>query len=417
MGEAEHTSTAILLPTASAAVFSRDEQTLAAARAIKNDWRFARVNLRVEAGDALSAADVFRSSASPNLVIVQTDSIDEDFTQQLGTLAGSCDEHTAAIVIGPVNDVYLYRRLIDMGVSDYLVKPVANDVMAEVMARTLIEKLGVSGSRLIVFAGAKGGVGTSVLAEASGWAVSEILRQKTVLVDASGGWSAMSVGMGFEPTTTLSEAARAAERKDEDSLRRMLFKASENLSVLASGGDVMLDESITPVQCESLLDMLLLKHPVVIVDVSHAPAALARLALTRANQIFIVSSPTLPSLRLARSLLIEIRELRGKSNENIEMLINMAGFAPASEVSKVDIEKALEFKVSTTIAFNPKVIIGCESQARKLTDDRDGREIVNTHLLPLLKKVITTGAKDDSAGKQAQKSGLLGGLFGGFKKR
>lgn len=416
MGEAEQKSTAMLLPAASAAIFSRDQATLNAAAAIAQDWRFARVQVRFEQGDALTAADIFKNAQSPNILVVQTDSIGEDFAEQLTALASACDEHTAAIVIGPVNDVYLYRRLIDMGVSDYLVRPVAVDVLAEVMARTLTERLGVAGSSLIAFAGAKGGVGTSVLAEASSWAVAEILKQKTVLVDASGGWSAMGVGMGFEPSTTLAEAVRAAERQDEDSLKRMMFKASDHLSVLASGGDAMLDESITPAQCEHLLEMLMLKHPVVMVDVSHAPPALARQVLTRANQIFVVSAPTLPSLRLARTLMQELKDLRGKSLDNIEMIINMAGFAPANEVPKADIEKAMEFKVSTTIAFNPKVILGCESQARKLTDDRDGREIVKTHLLPLLSKVIKGGLSAEDT-PSVKKSGFLDGLLGRRKTR
>lgn len=408
----------ILLPAASVAVFSRDPQTLEASRGLAQDWRFARIKVHPIEGDASTAIATFRESASPELVIIQTDTIDDDFTQSLEGLAGVCEEGTSAIVIGPVNDVYLYRRLIDLGISDYLVRPVEPSILAEVIARTLVERLGAAESRLVVFAGAKGGVGTSVLAEASAWTVSDMLGQKTVLLDVSGGWSAVSVGMGFEPSTTLCEAVRAAERRDEDTLRRMMFKASDNLSVLASGGDAMLDETVTPAQCEALLDMLLQKNPVVIVDVSHASPVLARLVLRRANQIFIVSAPTLPSLRLGRSLLQEIRDLRGNNAENIEFIVNMAGFAPTHEVSKTDIEKAMEFKVSTTIAFNPKVIIRCESEARRLTDDRDGKEIARTHLLPLLRKVVPVAGGDGSSSQSggASKKGFLSGLLGKLGK-
>src|SRR5690606_23129711 len=110
----------------------------------------------------------------------------------------------------PVNDVNLYRKLIGMGVSDYLVKPVQQEELSNDIAASLIERIGASGSRLIVMMGAKGGVGTTVLSEGLAWGLSEDLGQKTFFLDAAGGWSTLPVGMDFEPATTLADALRAA---------------------------------------------------------------------------------------------------------------------------------------------------------------------------------------------------------------
>src|SRR5689334_17886303 len=123
MSEATSQGTSILLPAAGVAVYSKDQETLAAARNLAHDWRFARINLVVEEGDVHAATAAYKELQSPDLIIIQTDHIDDAFAGQLEALAASCDEGTAAIVIGPVNDVYLYRKLIEMGVSDYLVRP------------------------------------------------------------------------------------------------------------------------------------------------------------------------------------------------------------------------------------------------------------------------------------------------------
>ena len=210
MTEVNNQATSILLPTSSVAVYSKDNETLEAARHAANDWRFARVNVVVEDGDINTAIQAYQDASAPDLIIIQTEDMGDSLTAQLEQLAGCCSEDTAAIVIGPLNDVNLYRKLIDMGVSDYLVKPISADAMADVIARTLVDRLGVTGSRLIAFVGAKGGVGTSVLAQAAAWGVSDILKQKAVIIDGAGGWSTMSVGLGFEPSTTLAEAAKAA---------------------------------------------------------------------------------------------------------------------------------------------------------------------------------------------------------------
>lgn len=410
-GQSTGQGTAVLLPESSIAVFSKDKETLESARALESDWRFARVVAGVEEGGIDSAIQSYQEFESPDLLIIQTDTIDEAFTAKLEELAAHCGEGTAAIVIGPENDVNLYRRLIDMGISDYLVKPIMADVMAEIAAKTLIEKLGVKGSRLIAFIGAKGGVGTSLLCQAAACGVAQFNEQKTFLLDTCGGWSTLSVGLGFEPSTTLTEAARAAEAQDEDSLNRMIFKASERLSVLASGGDMMLDHNLGAEQLEMMIDMLMAKYPVVFIDLSQSPQALQRTVLARAHQINVVSTQSLVSLRQGRSLIQEIKDVRGGDEDGIELIINMQGLASGQEVPKGDIESAMDLKVSAFIAFEPKIFQGNESESRKITDDKDGESLIKKTILPIIRKVVVGGVEAPEAAQDEGKS-LLGGLMG-----
>ena len=406
MGEADNQATSILLPGSGVAVYSKDKDTVESAQALKTDWRFARVDLQIQDGDIETAIAVYQDAPSPDLIIVQTDTVDESFTGRLEALAAHCSEGTAAIVIGPKNDVYLYRRMIEMGISDYLVKPVETNILAEVIAKVVIEKIGVTGSRLIAFVGAKGGVGTSVIAQSLAWAVSETLGQKTILLDGSGGWSTLGVGMGFDPSTTLAEAVKAAEKQDEDSIARMIFKAGEQLNVLSSGGDAMLEQSFSPAQYERLLDMLMVKYPVVLVDLSASASDLKNAVLARANQVVLVSTATLSALRLARSLLQEIKEIRGDSTDGIEMVMNMQGLAPANEVPKGDIEKAMEFTPAAFLPFDPKLFIGNESEGKKLIDDKAGNALVHNILLPVLQKVLAVDVDGMQVADEPRKTGI-----------
>ena len=120
-GQSVGQGTAVLLPESSVAVFSKDQETLASARTLETDWRFARVVVGVEEGGIDSAILSYQEFESSDLLIIQTETMDDSFTAKLEELASHCDEGTAAIVIGPENDVNLYRKLIDMGISDYLV--------------------------------------------------------------------------------------------------------------------------------------------------------------------------------------------------------------------------------------------------------------------------------------------------------
>ena len=147
--------------------------------------------------------------------------------------------------------------------------------------------------------------------------------------------------------------------------------------------------------------MLLIKHPVIIVDLSNAAPDLKRIVMTRANQIIAVSTPSLPSLRLARSLINEIKDVRGGEDQDIDLIVNMRGLDAANEVPKVDIEKAMELEISSTIAFSGKLFMKLENEGKKLIDVPEGMEIVKTALLPILKKsmAVDLDGQDQDTGK------------------
>src|SRR5690242_16813456 len=156
--------TSVLLPASRVDVFAQDEGTSGLVQKLAADWRFARVGLQVEKTGIEGAIARYGQQASPELIIIETNDISDAFIAQLGNLAGVCAAGTDAVVIGPKNDVHLYRSLVEMGIKDYLVRPVSEDDMVKVIARAMIDKRGFSGSRLVAVAGSKGGVGATAIA-------------------------------------------------------------------------------------------------------------------------------------------------------------------------------------------------------------------------------------------------------------
>ncbi len=413
MSDSDPTYISVLLPGARVAMFADDIQTVEAFKSLQTDWRFARVQLAHHSGGVDQTIAVMQAGGSvPDLLIIETNTIDEGFIGRLETLAEYCPEGTAAIVIGPVNDVNLYRKLIGMGISDYLVRPVNAQTLATDIGRTLIERMGASDSRLVAVIGAKGGVGATMLAEALSWGAAEILKQKVVLIDAAGGWSTVSVGMDFEPATTLAEAVRAATSGNEDAFKRMFHHAHDRLDVLSSGGDVMLEKTVDAAGYEVLVDRLMTTYPVVVVDLSHAPVDIARLMLSRAHEIMLVTTPMLPSLRAARTLMQEIKTIRSDSESCVDLIVNMVGLAPKQEVAKGDLETALDKKPSLHLSFSPGLFAAAESEGRKLTAQDEGAAITR-NLLGVMAKILDPAAVDNiKGGEEEGRKGMLGGLIG-----
>ncbi len=414
MSDVEHQITDILLPMASVCAFSKDKETLDSVASMQDDWRFARVNVEKIEGGVNDAIEKFKDDGASGLIIIQTDEIDDSFTERLGELSNYCDEDTSAIIIGPVNDVYLYRKLIDMGVSDYLVRPVTPEIITDVIAKALIKRLGVSDSRLIAFVGAKGGVGTSSIAQICAVIASDIMEQKTLLMDASGGLSSLSVGMGFDPATTLFEVSRAVVAGNNDALDRMFHNVSDRLSILASGADAMLDPTIDSKNYEAVIDNLMVKSPVVFVDLSSSEASIKKAVLSRANQIVVITTPTVTSLRFCRGLLKEIFDIRGGDiKTDVSLVVNKIGVYKANEVADADIAEALEFAPSANIDSLPALFFKYESEMKDLMSDKDS-SFLATAFLPILSKTISGG--DDCVVKE-KGAGILGGLLNKLKSK
>lgn len=381
--------TGVLLPAAKVALHVKDPEIREAAKLLAADWRFARIAFEINDGSIETAISIYESTPSPELVIVETSTIEDGFTDRLSVLAGNCSANTSAVVVGPVNDVYLYRKLIDMGVSDYLVRPVTKDVLIQVIAKTLIEKFGAPESRLIALVGAKGGVGTSTISEELARTMSTKLGEKTVIIDAAGGWSYLSVALGTEPLTNFNEIARLAVSTDDAAFRRMIFSPSDKLSVLATGADPMLDDTIGPDTYETIINRLMITYPVVIVDLSGAAASIKRMVVSRAHETVVVSTPSLPSLRAARTLMHEIKTSRGDSGDNVVLALNKVGQSPGVEVSKSDIEKALNKKAGMVLVYDEKLFSAAEAQGKSLADIKNS-EAVSSAFLGFAQELMNT---------------------------
>lgn len=413
MSEIQGFQNSVLLPTAKISLFVIDNDLKDAALSLKEDWRFARVTIDVVEADVDAAIELYAHGASPDIVMVETADIGDAFAGKLETLSGNCSENTAAVVVGPVNDVYLYRKLIDMGVSDYLVKPLNRDVMAQVFSKILQERLGSSGSRLIACVGAKGGVGTSTIANVVAQVSANQLHQKTIILDAAGGWSYLAVAMGGDAVTTLHEVARASASTDKDSFNRMMVAVNDKLTFLGTGAESLLDDSISAESYEGIINRLMQIYPVVVVDVSSAPIPLRRTVMALANDVLIVSTPTLPALRTARGLLQETRTLRGGTDEGLHIVLNMKGMASGYEVSESDMAVAIKVKPAVVISYLPKVIAAAEGQGKAVSAVAGGADIVS-----MIQNFLQTKlgfASEKSGIPTTDKSNFINDLMGKIK--
>jgi pilus assembly protein CpaE len=395
--------TSILLPVSRVDVFALDDGTAAQVQKLSADWRFARVGVHVERAGIEGAIAQYGQGASPELIIIETNDISDAFIAQLGQLAGVCAAGTDAVIIGPENDVHLYRNLVEMGIKDYLVRPVTEEILVKVIARTLVEKRGLAGSRLITVIGSKGGVGTTTIAQVLAWDVAEILKQKTMLMDIAGSSGSLGIAFGLEPNATLTEAVRLGGAGSDDDMKRIYQSVTEQLSILVCGGEPLLMDGADPDATETLVNRVMQKYPVVVMDLSRAPQAVQKRLLARAAEIVIVTTPMLSALRNTRSLLGEIKTLKSHLKE-VDLVINMQGIASSEEVPAADIKKVLDLEPAAVVPYAPKIFAASETMGKPVGQNKDAEDILYS-LLPMAEK--GSAIQNKTARETGKKEGLM----------
>jgi len=111
-------------PRVSVQAFCETAETASIIQTAAEDRRLTKVHLRMQMGGVAAALESYKTSPTPNVVILESEDRGNGMLSGLDELADVCDAGTRVIVIGRHNDVVFYRELIRRGISDYMIAPV-----------------------------------------------------------------------------------------------------------------------------------------------------------------------------------------------------------------------------------------------------------------------------------------------------
>src|SRR5262245_302684 len=92
------------VPRISIQAFCESAETMAAMQAAGEDRRMSKAHLRVQMGGVAAAVEAYRTSPTPNVIVIESESRGDDLLAGLDTLADVCDAGTRVIVISKQND-------------------------------------------------------------------------------------------------------------------------------------------------------------------------------------------------------------------------------------------------------------------------------------------------------------------------
>ena len=340
------------VPRITIQAFCEAPETAAMIEGVASDRRLQKAHVKVQMGGGAAAVEAYRHAPTPNVILIEFVALKSRPLECLDQLAEVCDEGTKVLVIGHVNDVLLYRQFIQRGVSEYLMAPVAAvDLIAAVSDLFTAPGAKPVGRTIAVY-GARGGSGSSTVAHNLAWTVAREHGTATVIADLDIAFGTASLNFNQDPPQGIAEAVFAPERLDSNLLDRLLSKCADNLALLSAPATLDRTVDLTEPAFDALIDLLRLAVPCIVLDVPHHWSAWSRRILIGADEILIVASPDLASLRNVKNLLALLQQQR-PNDARARVLLNGVGVPKRPEIAAAEFAKALDVPLQAVIPFEP----------------------------------------------------------------
>ena len=396
-------------PRVSVQAFCETVETAAAVQAARDDRRLGKAHLKIQMGGAIAAAEAYRNSPTPNVIILESENRAEDMLAGLDQLAEVCDAGTRVVVIGRINDVSLYRELTRRGVSDYLIAPVGTIDVVRGICRLFSAPDAKPVGRIIAVIGAKGGVGASTIAHNVAWSIARDLALDSVVTDLDLAFGTAGLDYNQDPPQGVADAVFSPDRIDTGFVDRLLSKCTEHLSLLAAPAtlDRVYDFGIDAF--DAILDALRGSIPCVMLDVPHQWSGWTKRLLVSADDILVVAGPDLANLRNAKNMVDMLRAARPNDRRPYYCL-NQVGVPKRPEITPADFAKALEDPPLAVIPFEPQLFGTAANNGQMIAEVSANHKTAEMFLQ--LAQILTGRAEAKNA-----RGGLLMPLLNKLMKR
>jgi pilus assembly protein CpaE len=341
-------------PRVSIQAFCETVETAAAVQAAGEDRRLAKTHVKIQMGGIAAATEAYRSSPTPNVILIETDSRTDDILRGLDQLAQVCDGGTRVLVLGRVNDVRLYRELTRRGVSEYLMTPIGTIDVVRAICGLFTAPDAKAVGRVIAVVGAKGGVGASTIAHNVAWAIGRDLALESVVVDLDLAFGTAGLDYNQDPPQGIADAVFSPDRVDIAFVDRLLSKCTDHLSLLAAPATLDRVYDFGAESFDTTLDSLRSSIPCIVLDVPHQWTAWTKRMLVSADDILVVAGPDLANLRNAKNM-VDLLKASRPNDHRPHYCLNQVGVPKRPEITPADFAKALESDPLAVIPFEPQL--------------------------------------------------------------
>ena len=344
--------------------------------------------------------------ADPELVFLDLEG-DPGLGVQFAQFLAESNPRRQFIAVGPVLQPELLMQAMRAGVTEYLPKPVSPEDLAAALDRTA-RKLSFSSDgtvqapgKLFVTFSVKGGSGTTTVATNLAIRLQQLTGKKTLLVDLNLELGEVALFLGIQPRFTFIDLIRNLHRVDAELLTSYLEEHDSGVHLLAGPQNPGMMDGVAADGVHQILGFLRQHYSYVVVDTSKSFGYITMAALEQADEVLLVTTADLPSLRNIKRSLPVLERITGRSGDKVRLILNR--FQADDLIPLRDVQSTLGMEVYATLANDYEPVIRSVNTGKPVALDKKSR--FNSDLGTLGEQIAGTGA-----GNKEGRKGPLGSI-------
>jgi pilus assembly protein CpaE len=314
----------------------------------------------VQMGGVELFGSMLERSAPPRLAIVDLDG-QVNLVETCARLVSLCGQDVKLIAIGTANDIGLYRQMIGSGITDYLVKPLNNEMLDQALRQSQEKAQSNSGgqversSKFIYIIGTRGGIGATALAVNLAWMMANEEKVQTALLDLDLQFGNGALALDIEPSRGLRDILSSPTRVDSLMVASAMMAVGSKLSVLSAEESVEESAPLDAAALQAVLQEMRENFDYVFVDVPRHMIATQRRLIAEASAVIVITEQSLVGIRDTLRIKMALKSI----DPTLPVLVVTARHAKdrPAHIDAPTFEKNSQGKIDFTIPEENKIAL------------------------------------------------------------
>lgn len=230
----------------------------------------------------------------------------------------------------------------------------------------------------------KGGVGKTLIATNLAIALQKESKKRVILVDLDLDFGNATLALNITPKFTLSDVVNDIRNIDQDLIESYLIMHESGISILPANAKPQIAEFISPEHIQIILTTLQKSFDYVIIDMPSRFYEPVNPALVIADNLFVVTTPEVATIRNIKSALTTLGELNYPKSK-IKIILNRSD--SKSLIKTKDIERTLNHDIYGSISFDYKAALSSLNEGIPVVQ-KNVRNGIGKEFMNLAKKTI-----------------------------
>ena len=372
------------------------ERALGEARAAMSGVEFSQ--RAVPLADLYPSADLLQA---PDVLLLEVDTGDGRDLDALERITRRHFPGVPVLVTGAETALPVVRRLMRLGVADFLPQPLSPDELKgalEHAARTRRDSASPpTRGKVLAFLKAGGGVGATTLATQAAVALAsrrKADRAGVCLLDLDIQFGAAALYLDLDDRIGLADLLDDPQRLDGELLRSVMAQHRSGLDLLAAPREVVGLDAVTPELLDTCLILARAEYETVIMDLPGAWTPWTYRALQSCDLAILVTQLGVAGIRQARRQL-DAMAANGLGKVAVRVAVNRFETGWRRHVGIKEAERALGRPIDYLIANDYRVVSEAINQGVALADIRR-RSKASQAIRRMVDAALRTVAEDDT---------------------